>query len=198
VFDPFFTTKGVGRGTGLGLATVHGIAFQSGGAVDVLTTPGEGTEFRVYLPQSSQAPATVSEPARPSLTNVPVARSTILLAEDDPELRSVLRRILVRMGHEVITAESGQAALAVADGRAEVPLLVTDVLMPGLGGPEVFERLRARWPKLRVLFVSGHAAGERVPNADGNQVAFLAKPFSPDALRRKVTAMLAPAAPKPR
>jgi signal transduction histidine kinase len=193
VFDPFFTTKGVGRGTGLGLATVHGIAFQSGGAVEVLTTPGEGTEFRVYLPQSSEAPASVSEPARPSLTSAPLARATILLAEDDPELRSVLRRILMRMGHEVITAESGQEALAVADGRAEVPLLVTDVLMPGLGGPEVFERLRARWPKLRVLFVSGHAAGERVPNADGNQVAFLAKPFSPDALRQKVTAMLAPA-----
>jgi signal transduction histidine kinase len=200
VFDPFFTTKGVGRGTGLGLATVHGIAFQSGGAVDVLTTPGAGTEFRVYLPRSDDAPTTTSvpAPATTALVSVPVAKSTILLAEDDPELRSVLRRILTRMGHEVIAAESGQEALAVADGHAEVPLLVTDVLMPGLGGPEVFERLRARWPKLRVLFVSGHAAGERVPRADGTQVAFLAKPFSPDALRQKVTAMLTPPELEPR
>lgn len=137
------------------------------------------------------APLTVSEPAPAPITSVPVTRATILLAEDDPELRSVLRRILTRMGHEVITAESGQEALAVAEGRAEVPLLVTDVLMPGLGGPEVYERLRARWPNLRVLFVSGHAAGERIPSGKGGQVAFLAKPFSPDALRQQVTAMLA-------
>jgi signal transduction histidine kinase/CheY-like chemotaxis protein len=191
VFDPFFTTKGVGRGTGLGLATVHGIAFQSGGAVEVLTTPGEGTEFRVYLPRASDVPRTVSELASPPSASVPPAKATILLAEDDPELRSVLRRILTRMGHEVITAESGQEALAVAAGRAEVPLLVTDVLMPGLGGLEVYERLRARWPNLRVLFVSGYAAGERMPSGVSGQVAFLAKPFSPDALRQQVTAMLA-------
>jgi CheY-like chemotaxis protein len=95
------------------------------------------------------------------------------------------------MGHEVISADSGQAALALAETHpTSVPLLVTDVLMPGLGGPEVFERLRARWPGLKVLFVSGHAAGERVPSENGSNVAFLAKPFSPDALREKVSAML--------
>ena len=193
VFDPFFTTKGVGRGTGLGLATVHGIAFQSGGAVDVFTTPGEGTEFRVYLPESPERlslrpPA--GEVARPR--DARVAPATILLAEDDPELRSVLKRILMRLGHEVLSAEDGQQALVLAEKHPSlIALLVTDVLMPGLGGPQVFERLRERSPGLGVLFLSGHAAGERLPSDELGRVAFLAKPFAPDVLCEKVTELLA-------
>jgi len=116
---------------------------------------------------------------------------TVLLAEDDPEVRAVLVRILGRLGHRVLTAEGGQDALALAEQHdGSIALLVTDVLMPGLGGPAVFERLRVRWPELPVLFVSGHSAGERIPGEDP-RVAFLEKPFSPDDLRAKVGKLLA-------
>jgi two-component system cell cycle sensor histidine kinase/response regulator CckA len=155
-FEPFFTTKARGRGTGLGLSTVYGIVTQSGGHVTVHSSPGAGAAFVIHLPAAApelSAPATEAPTARPSAEH-----GTLLVAEDDDALRSLFELTLREQGFELLTARSGEEALTVAaDHGGDIDVLLTDVVMPGIRGPELAKRLRRRHPSLRVIFVTGYS-----------------------------------------
>jgi two-component system, cell cycle sensor histidine kinase and response regulator CckA len=189
-FEPFFTTKAVGRGSGLGLATVHGVVEQSGGHISVASEPGAGTEFKVYLPRALEPLDHAEVP--PPLPDEP-RRASILLAEDEAGVRSVLERMLRRMGHEVLAAASADEALAVWREHGQpIDLLVTDVVMAGRSGPELARLLTAESRALRVLFVSGYRADEVLPASAPTQgMDYLQKPMTYEALRQKVTTLLA-------
>ncbi len=186
LFEPFFTSKPVGQGTGLGLSTVYGIVRQHGGFVDVDSAPGRGTSFRVHLPLAEEEPGAAEEQRRAE--PLPRGSETVLLVEDEAGVREVARNVLARLGYQVLVAPDGDEALALA-ARHQGPLhlLVTDMVLPSLSGREVAESLRARLPECRVLYMSGHpevlAAGLGGPD-------FLPKPFSPEALARKVRQVL--------
>jgi PAS domain S-box-containing protein len=190
IFEPFFTTKGREKGTGLGLATVYGIVRQSGGAVEVVSKPGRGTTFHVYLPRASgkaevQAAAPIpSEPLRGS--------ETILLVEDEVAVRSLACQVLEQNGYVVLEATNGGEALVFAEQHpGRIALLITDVVMPGMSGPDVAERLAALRPEIRVLYMSGYT--DNAIGAGGvleAGMAYLPKPFSPDALLLKVRGIL--------
>jgi PAS domain S-box-containing protein len=190
LFEPFFTTKGPGRGTGLGLATVHGIVAQSGGHIEVETEPGQGTLFDVYLPRAEGEPATARVAApRPSTRT---GSETLLLVEDDAMVRGVIVRVLTEAGYEVLVAEGGDAALELAARFAgPLHLVVTDVIMPGLSGPQVVRQLERLRPGLRALYVSGYTAdaiAERGVLESG--IEFLPKPFTAGALLERVRTLL--------
>jgi PAS domain S-box-containing protein len=176
-FEPFFTTKTEGGGTGLGLATVYGILSQAEGHIRIYSEPGIGTTFTIMLPVTTEVPAPVI-PAVPH-QRVPHGE-TVLVVEDEPALREVTRRILVRNGYQAITAGNGPEALAIArDHPGEIHLLVTDVVMPQMLGKEVAESVRAIRPDIEVLFMSGYA--RPVLAAQGRldpRVALVEKPFS--------------------
>jgi signal transduction histidine kinase/ActR/RegA family two-component response regulator len=190
IFEPFFSVRAPGHGTGLGLATVKGIVLQSGGAAEVESKPDAGTIFRVYLPRVDHAADLPESLVRSELA--PVPKTTLLLAEDEPKVRSVMLRILSRLGHEVLVAEDGAHALEIARAHpGPIALLVTDVVMPRLTGPALFDALKPEREDLRVLFVSGYVAGEALPATKLSEgVAYLPKPFSPQDLRDKVTELL--------
>jgi PAS domain S-box-containing protein len=176
IFDPFFTTKEVGRGTGLGLATVHGIMEQSGGAVSVQSTPGHGSEFRILLPALADA----QPPADPTVeTTACVARGSgrVLLVEDDPSVREGVRRMLDASGYEVVEAADGSAALTTlaTDARA-FEVLLSDIAMPSLDGRQLSREVRARWPALPIVLMSGFADPDAVER-DVPGVTFLQKPL---------------------
>jgi two-component system, cell cycle sensor histidine kinase and response regulator CckA len=190
VFEPFFTTKPAGKGTGLGLATVHGIVRQSGGSVDVYSEPGHGTSFKVYLPRVLGVAATASRPAHPP----PAPRGTerVLLMEDSDALREMMREILEASGYTVLQPSDPQASLeALAQQAAGVDLLISDVVMPRFSGPELAARLESTNPRARVLFISGYT-DEMVGSKGvlGTAVHFLQKPFTFDALLHKVRSVL--------
>ena len=197
IFEPFFTTKEVGQGTGLGLATVYGIVQDAGGSIYVDSEPGVGTTMRVYLPRVERpSDDVVLMDAR---TNVEAARGTefVLLVEDEPAVRSLAERILMRQGYHVLSAGSGVEALRLAQGlHGQIDLLVTDVVMPEMGGVQLAEHLLAIRPDLRVLFISGYAA-DTVPTTDrnGRQLHFLEKPFSPARFTEYVRQVLDEPAP---
>jgi CheY-like chemotaxis protein len=177
IFEPFFTTKGSGKGTGLGLATVHAIVTQHGGTVTVRSAPGQGTTFDVLLPAAEGVAVLPVETQRP--VAVGGNGETIVLVEDDAGVRDVARRILGRLGYRVLAAGDAATGLDLLSGASRrVDLLVTDVVMPGMSGPELAARARDVRPDLPVLFVSGYP--DR-PEAEG-QGPLLAKPFTPDAL----------------
>jgi CheY-like chemotaxis protein len=192
-FEPFFTTKGVGQGTGLGLATVYGIVKQSDGYVWAYSEPGHGTTIKVCLPMTEAAPPEFAAEASPA---PPAARGQlVLVVEDEEQVRTVAARALAEAGYRVLLAESGERALEMVRQNGNRPVLaLVDVVMPGLGGSELAEELARVVPETRVLFTSGYTDGEILrrgllePGA-----AFLAKPFSPEALVRAVHASIAPA-----
>jgi two-component system cell cycle sensor histidine kinase/response regulator CckA len=189
IFEPFFTTKEKGKGTGLGLSTVFGIVRQSGGTVWVYSEPGRGTTFKIYLPRTQEVLATsVAPPPDPS----PRGSETVLLAEDDAPLRLLVRTALARLGYQVLEAESADEALLLcARFSGPIHLLLTDVVMPKVGGRELAERLAALRPETRVLFMSGYTDDTVVRHgvlAAG--IAFLQKPVTPQSLARKVREVL--------
>jgi PAS domain S-box-containing protein len=189
IFEPFFTTKGQGRGTGLGLATTYGIIKQSEGSVLVDSTPGRGTTFRLFFPSVEREAAVGEEAPRP------VGRRTgrILLVEDEPVLREIAQRVLVRAGFDVTAAaDPGEAIIAAETGPEPFDLLLTDVVMPGMRGPELARRLRNSRPDLRVLLASGYA--EEIVDSDRHEDPLLAKPFSPETLLAAVDAVMGPEA----
>jgi signal transduction histidine kinase/ActR/RegA family two-component response regulator len=189
MFEPFFTTKGPGKGTGLGLSTVYGFVRQCDGYVSVMSTPGKGTSIELLLPRAS---AVVDTPPTPQALPEPdlPAAETVLLAEDEDSVRQLAIVALQRRGYRVLGAASGEEALKLAaahDGC--IHLLVTDVIMPGMKGPELAARLRAERPDLRVLFVSGYAADIVTPH-DLREASLLSKPFSAATLTKAVQAAL--------
>jgi signal transduction histidine kinase/ActR/RegA family two-component response regulator len=196
IFEPFYTTKPVGGGTGLGLSTVYGVVQQSGGVVLVESAPGEGSSFRVYLPrvEADVAPPNGSRGA----SDAARGSETILLVEDEAQVRALVQGVLQDSGYTVLAASRGDEALGVAAAHAgEIDLLMTDVVMPGLGGRDVAARLAEQHPGLRVLYMSGytnHAIGQHgVLDAETH---FLQKPCTPAAIRAKVRQVLDGAAPQ--
>ena len=185
IFEPFFSTKASGHGTGLGLATVYGIAKQSSGYVWVRSAPGEGSTFSVYLPRAADAASTVDEDIHPARQG-----DLVLLVEDEDGVRRVARRALELHGYRVIEAADGARALELARATPSIGVLVTDVMMPGMLGPAVAAAVHEIVPDLPVLYMSGHT--EEVARAGllDPSIAFLAKPFSPDRLADKVREVL--------
>jgi signal transduction histidine kinase len=184
IFDPFFTTKEPGIGTGLGLSTVFGVVRQSGGVIDLRSEPHKGTTFCLYFPASGTAAVTVPAPARvdaPAHTR-PL---TILLAEDEDGVRGYIEAALRRAGHEVMAAANGPDAVQRGwDFTGPIDLLLADVVMPGLSGPDVADQLRRAHPEMRTVFVSGYGeVPDRVTTEPG---AFLQKPFTLETLLTKV------------
>ena len=187
MFEPFFTTKGPGKGTGLGLATVFGIVKQSGGYVAVGSEPGRGTTFRIYLPAVEEAAPSASAGAG-GADAVPNGSGTILLVEDEAAVRALARRVLEQAGYAVLEAADGLDGARVAEEfEGAIDLLLTDVVMPNLGGRALAERLRATRPRMPVLFVSGYPDGEMERGClTSGGATYLEKPFSPRLLRETV------------
>jgi CheY-like chemotaxis protein len=185
LFEPFFTTKEPGKGTGLGLATVHGIVEQSGGHIFVSSEPGIGTSFRIYLPRvDGPAP----EERQPAAGLADGGSETILLVEDHDAVRRLAALVLEDRGYRVLAAAGGAEALDVLErSRGAVDLLVTDVVMPGMSSLEMVERARSSHPGLKVLFMSGYTDDAMIhQKIQGIGAPYLEKPFSPGALAAKV------------
>ncbi len=189
MFEPFFTTKPQGQGTGLGLSTVYGFVRQCGGYIGVLSTPGRGTSIELLLPRAPAMPTPTPLSRRPS-EGVKRGHETVLVAEDEEAVRQLAVESLERHGYRVLAAASGEQALELARTFEEtIDLLLTDVVMPGMKGPELAAKLRAMRPGVRVILMSGYAA-ETVTPGDLTDASMVAKPFSPAALAREVRSTL--------
>jgi PAS domain S-box-containing protein len=190
LFEPFFTTKGPGKGTGLGLATVYGIVTQCGGAIRVESEPGQGAAFTIEFPRVD-APADLPGDAG-AAGAAPHGSETVLLVEDEPEVRGLARDILHQQGYTVLEAAEGDEALRIGrEHGGPIHLLVTDVVMPQMGGRELADRLRARRPEIKVLYVSGYTDDATLhQGVSQTGMAFLPKPFTAAALAHKVRQVL--------
>jgi len=189
LFEPFFTTKDIGRGTGLGLSTVHGIVTRSGGTVTVYSEVGAGTTFRVYFPRVDDAD--ISHVTPPAAATRRSTGETILIAEDAPELRQLTKRLLEKHGYRVLVAADAIEARKIFERGESIDLLLTDVVMPGDSGPALMQQLVERWPALKVIFMSGYTESTIVHDGVLNPgIAFLHKPFTSEALARKVREVL--------
>jgi nitrogen-specific signal transduction histidine kinase/CheY-like chemotaxis protein len=192
VFEPFFTTKEPGKGTGLGLSTVYGIVKQSGGYLDLVSSPGAGSTFTVYLPRLDQV-------VGPSKAKIPITASfrgeeTILLVEDEDVLRGLLAKFLRLYGYTVVEARhGGEALLACERHQGPIHLMVTDVVMPQMSGRELADRLTPLRPEMKIIYMSGYTEDALVQHGVADlSVAFLQKPFKPIELARQVRAVLHP------
>ena len=197
IFDPFFTTKELGKGTGLGLATVYGIVKQSGGYIWVYSELNKGTIFKLYLKRVDQS----AQPAKPDASDTTSLRGseTILLAEDSESLREMAREYLESVGYTVLDAVSGKAALQRAnDFEGTIHLLLTDVVMPEMSGPELAVQLKALRPEIRVIFTSGYSDTSIVQkDVIDSAAAFIQKPYRPKALAQRIREVLEGSAPSP-
>lgn len=190
LFEPFFTTKEKGKGTGLGLSTVYRIIQQSGGSIFVHSEPGLGTAFTIYLPRVEGA-IKASEPAAVEASH-PKRSETVLLVEDEDGVRILMARILAEMGYQVVVASNGETALSIFEQRkGQFNLLVTDLVMPGMGGGDLAARLAPLWPGMKVLYISGYADHALLLEQSlGLDSGFLQKPFTPEVLGVKVREVL--------
>jgi PAS domain S-box-containing protein len=187
IFEPFYTTKESGRGTGLGLSTVYGIVKQSGGYIWVYSEPGKGTTFKVYLPRVQDSiPASPAAETPPA--TAPKGRETILLVEDEPAVRELIQMVLSERGYKVLEALAPEDAERLASSNgAEIQLLLTDVVMPGMSGRDLAKRLTARHPHVRVLYMSGYTFNVIAQEGTLEEgISFLQKPFTPQVLTEKV------------
>jgi two-component system, cell cycle sensor histidine kinase and response regulator CckA len=196
LFEPFFTTKEAGKGTGLGLSTTYGIVKQSKGYIGVETALGKGTTFRVYLPQGVTSAPDEEEPVKP-VTRPGRARETVLLVEDEAGVRRLSRRILETAGYHVLVAANGDEAerlfAEAMKSSGSVDLLVTDIIMPHCGGPELFRRLHAKAPTLRVLYMSGYTNQSSAQQAEIDAgLPFVQKPFTAREFKQRVRESLQP------
>ncbi len=194
IFEPFFTTKPVGKGTGLGLAMVHGIVSRSGGSIEVASTAGKGTVFRIYLPQSNSTLSLLKDASNlnDSGTRLSGGTETVLLAEDDQTVRGLTRTILNHFGYNVIEATNGQSALQTfVENRHLIQLVITDVVMPGMNGAVLAEHIHELEPTIPVLMISGYA-GETVSHKKllDSRLNFLQKPFDPNTFAMIVRELL--------
>ena len=189
IFEPFFTTKPIGYGTGLGLSTVHGIVKQSGGELHVTTALGEGTAFSIYFPQVTTAGELV---AAPVASRSSTGSETILVVEDQPSLRDLVRRVLEQKGYRVLDAPNGEQAVRVAESSVRpIQMIITDVVMPGMNARAMTARIRTTWPAARVLYMSGyHDDDVMLQSLAMAKVDFLQKPFLPYDLAEKVREVL--------
>ncbi len=188
IFEPFFTTKEKGRGTGLGLSTAYGIIRQSGGRLSVESEPGRGAAFKILLPAVTGRPA--EQTGRPERTPPPQGKETILLVEDESAIRDLVSRTLGRQGYRVVATEDAETAVKAAR-EGMVHLVITDVVMPGMSGPELVSQLSGFVAGLKGLYMSGYAQAGIVQHGTMESgFAFIQKPFTPDALARKVREVL--------
>ncbi len=188
LFEPFFTTKDVGKGTGLGLATIDGIVKQSGGSIGVYSEVGRGTSFNVYLPRSraEAAPLRVAPATRHAEPH-----ETVLVVEDAEELRELASKALLRYGYTVLVAADAREAMAVFDANPSIDVVLTDVVMPTMSGPELSRHLVARRPGLKVIFMSGYTEDAVVQHGVLKEgIVFMHKPFTPESLARKIREVL--------
>jgi CheY-like chemotaxis protein len=191
LFEPFFTTKGLARGTGLGLATVYGIVKDSGGHLSVYSEVGSGTSFKVYFPRVDEEVALTDTP-KPEAADTKDGKETVLLVEDEEDVRTFTRHLLHSFGYRVLDASDGVEAMRVSEQHREpIPLLISDVIMPRMGGRQLAENLKSVRPDLKVLFISGYTDDAIVRHGVlQSDVAFLQKPFTPTALASKVREVL--------
>jgi two-component system cell cycle sensor histidine kinase/response regulator CckA len=190
IFDPFFTTKGHGKGTGLGLATVYGIVKQSHGAIWVYSEPGEGTSFKIYLPRAEGLPMPAPPPRLASRR--PASAATVLVVEDAEPVRQALKRILARQGYRVLEAGHGAEALEICrQHQGSIALMITDIIMPGMGARELANRAVAMRPDLRVLYMSGYTDDAIVHDGVLDPgTPFLEKPFTAEGVLSKIDELL--------
>jgi CheY-like chemotaxis protein len=190
IFEPFFTTKGVGQGTGLGLATVYGIVKQNNGFINVYSEPGRGSTFKIYLPRHAAATGQMRQesqaaPAAPG-------HETILLVEDEAAILEITRLMLEKLGYQVLTAATpGEAIRQAREHAGEIHLLITDVVMPEMNGPELADKLLSLYPGLRSLFMSGYTGNVIAHHGIlGDGINFIQKPFLKQTLAAKVREVL--------
>ena len=191
LFEPFFTTKEVGKGTGLGLATCFGIVEQNGGRIEVDSDLNRGTTFRIHLPRALEEDPCL--PANQEYADLQRGTETVLIVEDEPLVRNMVVRILFEQGYRVLEAANGEEALRVVNTHAgeTIHLLLTDLVMPQMGGKELAQRLKSLRPKTKVLLTSGYTNELIFQNGElGDNVSFIQKPFMPADLVRKVQEVL--------
>jgi CheY-like chemotaxis protein len=193
LFEPFFTTKSVGQGTGLGLASVHGIVQQSGGHITVTSEPGKGTTFRVYLPRDEHVPAATKPPQPKVIDGAPEGGTeTVLVCDDYAAVRRATHMILTNHGYDALSADGPEEALQIArEHPTPIKLLITDVVMPGMNGPQLAKEIASIQPDIRVLFVSGYTSDIVIHEGVADRgTSFLQKPYVFKELLRRIRDLL--------